>query len=471
MSQSAKSLFGKTDNDNQAKFTAMLEAPIPSLITRLAIPTVISMLVTSVYNMADTFFVSQLGTSASGAVGIVFSLMAIIQAVGFMLGMGAGSLVSRSLGAGKTEDAHSIASVAFFSALAGGSLISLGGLIFNDKLMSVLGATPTILPYAKSYGHYILLGAPVMCSAFVLNNLLRSQGRAALSMIGLTIGGLLNIILDPIFIFGLKLGIAGAAIATLTSQCVSFLILLSMFLRGKSTAKLRIQLYIPQVGYWLPKIFKNGLPSLSRQGLASLATVALNLQAGVYGDAAVAGMSITGRIFMFVLAIMVGLGQGFQPVAGFCYGARRYHRVKKGYFFILGVGLVLLTAIGTVLCIFAPHLVALFRKDPEVIAVGVAAIRYQSLTMPILPLVVSGNMLFQSTGQARQAILLASCRQGIYFLPLAFILPKLFGLHGVEIIQPVADIFTALTCLPFVVVFFKKMSRQAEEEGVSLAKE
>ena len=437
----------------------MLEAPIPSLVTRLAIPTVISMLVTSIYNMADTFFVSQLGTSASGAVGIVFSLMAIIQAVGFTLGMGAGSLVSRSLGAGKSEDAHSIASVAFFSSIAGGTVIALGGLLFNDQLMSLLGATPTILPYAKDYGRYILLGAPVMCSSFVLNNLLRSQGRAALSMIGLTAGGILNIILDPIFIFVLKMGIAGAAVATLTSQCVSFLILFSMFLRGKSTAQLRPGLFVPQFPRWFPQIFKIGLPSLSRQGLASLSTVALNVQAGVYGDAAVAGMSITGRIFMFVLAIMVGLGQGFQPVAGFCYGARRYDRVKSAYTFILVVGLVLLTGVGAVLFVWAPEIVSLFRKDPEVITVGVAAIRYQALMMPILPLSVSGNMLFQSTGQARSATFLASCRQGIFFLPLAFVLPNIWGLTGVELIQPMADILSVLVSVPLVLSFFRRMDR------------
>ena len=444
---------------NQARFTAMLEAPIPSLVTRLAIPTVISMLVTSIYNMADTFFVSQLGTSASGAVGIVFSLMAIIQAVGFTLGMGAGSLVSRSLGAGKSEDAHSIASVAFFSSIAGGTVIALGGLLFNDQLMSLLGATPTILPYAKDYGRYILLGAPVMCSSFVLNNLLRSQGRAALSMIGLTAGGILNIILDPIFIFVLKMGIAGAAVATLTSQCVSFLILFSMFLRGKSTAQLRPGLFVPQFPRWFPQIFKIGLPSLSRQGLASLSTVALNVQAGVYGDAAVAGMSITGRIFMFVLAIMVGLGQGFQPVAGFCYGARRYDRVKSAYTFILVVGLVLLTGVGAVLFVWAPEIVSLFREDPEVITVGVAAIRYQALMMPILPLSVSGNMLFQSTGQARSATFLASCRQGIFFLPLAFVLPNIWGLTGVELIQPMADILSVLVSVPLVLSFFRRMDR------------
>lgn len=446
-------------DSNQARFTAMLEAPIAPLVTKLAIPTVISMLVTSIYNMADTFFVSQLGTSASGAVGIVFSLMAIIQAVGFMLGMGAGSLVSRSLGAGKVDDANSIASVAFISAFIGGGIITLGGLLFKDRIMSLLGATPTILPYAKEYGHYILLGAPVMCSAFVLNNLLRSQGRAALSMIGLTAGGVLNIILDPIFIFVCKMGIAGAAVATLTSQCVSFLILLAMFLGGKSTAQLKPTLFIPQFGRWFPQIFKIGLPSLSRQGLAALSTVALNIQAGVHGDGAVAGMSITSRIFVFVLAVMVGLGQGFQPVAGFCYGARRYDRVKSAYKFILMVGSVLLTIVGVALFVWAPEIIALFRKDPEVIKVGVAAIRYQALLMPLLPLVVSGNMLFQSTGHANRATFLSSCRQGVFFFPLVLLLPKLFGLTGVELIQPVADLCTACVCLPFVVSFFRQMDR------------
>ena len=439
----------------------MLEAPVPALVTKLAIPTVISMLVTSLYNMADTFFVSKLGTSASGAVGVVFSLMSIIQAVGFMLGMGSGSLVSRSLGAEKVADAHSIVSVAFFSALLGGCFIALGGLLFTNQLMTLLGATATILPYAKEYGQYILLGAPVMCGSFVLNNVLRSQGRAALSMIGLATGGVLNIILDPIFIFALNMGIAGAAVATLVSQWVSFLILLSMFLRGKSAAQLHFSLFLPQAPRWFFKILKIGFPSMSRQGLASIATAALNLQAGVYGDSAVAGMSITGRIFMFVLAVMVGLGQGFQPVAGFCYGARRYDRVKNAYRFILFVGFVLLSGLGVALFILAPHIVTLFRDDPEVIAVGTAAIRYQSIMMPILPLVVSGNMLFQSTGQAKPATFLASCRQGIFFLPFALILPRFFGLAGVEWIQPVADVCTALVSFPLVVGFFRKMGQEA----------
>lgn len=442
---------------SHTRFSAMLEAPIPGLITRLAVPTIISMLVSSIYNMADTFFVSQLGTSASGAVGVVFSLMAIIQAAGFMLGMGAGSLVSRSLGAGRVDDANSIASVAFFSSILGGMLIALGGILCNDRLMSTLGATATILPYATAYSRYVLLGAPIMCGSFVLNNLLRSQGRAALSMIGLATGGILNIILDPIFIFVLKMGIAGAAVATLVSQCVSFLILFSMFLRGKSAARLGLRLFLPQFVRWFPQVFKIGLPSLSRQGLASLATAALNVQAGVYGDAAVAGMSITGRIFMFVLAVMVGLGQGFQPVAGFCYGARRYDRVKRGYIFVLGVGCVLLTGIGAALFVWAAEIVALFRNDPEVIEVGAAAIRYQSIMMPILPLVVSGNMLFQSTGQARPATFLASCRQGVFFLPLALVLPHFFGLAGVELIQPLADVLTAVVSVPLVLVFFRRI--------------
>ncbi len=450
-------------NTHHGAFAPMLESPIPLLIARLAVPTIISMLVTAIYNMADTFFVSQLGTSASGAVGIVFSLMAIIQAVGFTLGMGSASLVSRSLGADKGDEANHIASVAFFSAMAIGILMAVGGIFFSDTLMEALGSTPTILPYAQAYGHYILLGAPLMCSSFVLNNLLRSQGRAALSMMGLTAGGILNIILDPVFIFVFDLGIAGAAIATLISQAISFLILLSMFLFKKSVVSLHLSLFFTSWKTWFFSIFKNGMPSLSRQGLASVATVALNVQAGAYGDAAVAGMSITGRIFMFVLSVMIGLGQGFQPVAGFCYGAKRYDRVKKGFIFTLILGFVLLTLAAFALFFGAPALIRLFRDDPLVIEVGTNAVRYQSVALPLLSLIMTGNMLLQSTGHAHQATFLSMCRQGVFFLPLILVLPPLWGLTGVEIVQPVSDIFSAVTAVPFVVAFFKKVKKLETE--------
>ncbi|WP_245523730.1 MATE family efflux transporter [Treponema brennaborense] len=441
-----------------AGFSAMLETPVPRLVSRLAVPTIISMLVSALYNTADTFFVSQLGTSASGAVGIVFSLMAVIQAVGFTLGMGAGSLVSRNLGARQPDAADGIASTAFFSALLGGLIITAGGMLFLDPLMHLLGATPTILPYARDYGRYILFGAPLMCASFVLNNVLRSQGKAALSLIGLASGGILNIILDPMFIFGLEMGISGAAVATLISQCVSFSLLLSMFARRKSTARIKLRFAFVRFGRNAVQIVKNGLPSLCRQGLAALAAVALNVQAGRYGDAAVAGMSVTARVFMFVASVMIGLGQGFQPVAGFNYGAGRYDRVKAAFWFIVRTGCVLMGCASVILFIAAPHVVRVFRNDPAVVAVGSAAIRWQSVALILQPLIVGSNMLLQSTGQSRQATFLSSCRQGIFFLPLIVLLPYAGGLAGIEITQTVSDLLTAAVCVPFLIRFFRRLN-------------
>lgn len=449
-------------NDNVAKsFSVMLDTPVSKLVGRLAVPTIISMLVSALYNMADTFFVSQLGTSASGAVGIVFSLMAIIQAVGFTLGMGAGSLVSRNLGARNISDADVISSVSFFSAIAGGLCIAIGGLLFLDPLMHGLGATPTILPYARDYGKIILVGAPFMCTSFVMNNLLRSQGKASLAMIGLTTGGILNIFLDPLFIFGFKQGIAGAAVATVLSQIISFSILLSMFLKKKSATTLSFSAAVKGLHIWILKILKTGMPSLFRQGLASLATIALNVCAGQYGDAAVAGMSITGRIFLFVSSVMIGLGQGFQPVAGFCYGAGRYDRVKAAFRFTVKAGCVVMTVAAVILFAGAQTVIHMFRDDPAVIAVGSAAVRYQSIVLPLLPLITLSNMLLQSTGQSGQATFLSSCRQGVFFLPVILVFQYVAGLQGVEMAQTAADILTAAVCIPFLVMFFRRMDAAA----------
>ncbi|MBO5197943.1 MAG: MATE family efflux transporter [Lachnospiraceae bacterium] len=445
--------------NSEAQYQKMTETPIPKLVLTLAVPTIISMLVTAIYNMADTFFVSQLGTSASGAVGIVFSLMAIIQAVGFTLGMGAGSLVSRLLGSREPEKARRIAASAFYSAIAFGLLLTVFGLIFLDPLMGLLGATPTILPYARDYARYILLGAAIMASSFVMNNLLRAEGKAAFSMIGLTLGGLLNIALDPLFIFVFDLGIAGAAIATVISQAVSFLILLSFFLCGKSTTSLSIR-YLSKDRKDYFAVVKTGLPSFSRQGLASIATVALNNNAAVYGDAAVAAMSIVGRIFMFVLSVMLGIGQGFQPVAGFNYGAGRYDRVRKSFWFTSLSGFVMMSVLSIAGFIAAPELIALFRRgDAEVIHIGTLAARLQFLAMPLQALSVPTNMLMQSIGKSFQATFLSCLRQGIFFLPLILILPQYFELLGVQMTQPISDLLTFLVCIPFLFVFFRNLGK------------
>lgn len=447
--------------EDDSHYIRMTTAPTGRLIISLAVPTIVSMLVSAVYNMADTYFVSKLGTSAAGAVGIVFSLMAIIQAVGFTVGMGAGSWISRLLGALKDGEASAVAASAFYSSLAFGLLLAVGGLIFLDPLMHILGATDTILPYARSYAQYILLAAPIMTASFVLNNILRAEGKAKFAMIGIASGGILNCLLDPLFIFTFRLGIAGAAIATALSQCVGFILLLSAFLRGATATKLNLTGVSRSSGIYL-RIVKNGLPSFCRQGLASVSTVALNLSAAVYGDAAVAAMTIVGKIFMFIFSIILGIGQGYQPVVGYNYGGRIFPRVRAALFFTLKVSTLVMTTCAALVFAFASVLVRAFiANDPAVIEIGTRALRAQCLAMPLLPLGVVCNMTFQSIGKSWTAIFLSTARQGLFFLPLILVLPRFMGLTGIQITQPVADVLTFLCCLPFLLRFLRSLDGAA----------
>ena len=446
----------------EQQFDKMVNTPVSRLIVSLAIPTVISMLVTSIYNMADTFFVSHINTQASAAVGIVFPVMSIIQACGFTLGMGGGSLVSIRLGQKRNEEANQIASTAFFTALGVGTLILIFGTLFAGQFLKLVGASETILPYARDYARYIFWGAPVMCAAFVLNNVLRSEGKAFFSMIALTSGGLINIALDPLFIYGLGLGIKGAAIATLVSQTIAFLILLSWFLRGKAVCRMNIKFYKP-TGQILGKTVTTGLPSLARQGLSSLATILLNTAAIKYGDAAVAAMAICGKIVWFVGSLMIGIGQGFTPVSGYNYGAKRYDRVKQAYFFMLKAGVTIMTSFAIVIFIFAPQIMQGFIKDDAAVNVGLVALRWQISFLPFLPLIVGTNMLMQSTRHIKAATFLSMNRNGVYFIPAVLILPRVLGLFGVEITQLVADILSAVTAIPYLIHMFRKLDRLSKE--------
>ena len=451
--------------EQSQQFHNMTETPVGKLITTLSIPTIISMLVTSIYNMADTFFVSKLGTSASGAVGIVFSVMAIIQAIGFTFGMGSGSWISRLLGAKEEEAAKEVAATGFYSAIFLCTLMSVVGEWKMDDLMRILGASDTILPYARAYARYILLAAPIMASSFVLNNILRSEGHAKFAMIGITTGGILNVILDPIFIFAFQMGISGAAVATALSQMVSFLILLSYFVMHKTTTRLGIHRIAKNPKIYF-QIVKNGLPSFSRHGLASIASIMLNKQAMIYGDAAVAAMAIVTKIFQMMFSVLIGFGQGYQPVVGFNYGAGIMERVKKAMKFTLKVGTIGMTTAAVVLFVTAPHLLKLFiSDDPAVMEIGTMALRAQAISMPLLPVGVVANMTFQSIGKAWRATMMSAMRQGIFFLPLIFILPAFWGLYGVVSTQAVSDLLTAFACAPFLVRFYKNLAEETKATG------
>ena len=439
------------------RFEYMTETPVPKLITTLAVPTIISMLVTSLYNMADTFFVGRISTQATAAVGIVFSVMAIIQAVGFFCGHGSGNSMSRFLGTGDTKSAQEMASTGFALSFILGATIAVLGLVNLEALSKALGATPTIMAETKAYLRIILIGAPFTTSQFVINNQLRFQGSAMYSMVGLVSGAIINIALDPIFIFVLGFGVAGAAAATVLSQMIAFTILLVGSFRGPN-----IHVSFKTVRFnkhYLLGIVNGGAPSLARQGLASVAAIVMNTAAGtIGGDAAIAGMSVVNRVMMFLLSALIGFGQGYQPVCGFNYGAGLYSRVKEGYYFCVKYGTLLFVVLGALCLAFSPHIIGFFRDDPEVIAVGAKALRFTACALPLSATIMLTNMLLQSIGKGVRATLLATCRSGLYYIPLMLILPNAFGLLGLEMTQMWADILTFLTAVPFARSILKELS-------------
>lgn len=440
-------------------YTRMMEAPIPGLVGRLAVPTIISMLVSSFYNMADTFFVGRIGTSATAAVGVVFPLMSIIQACGFFFGHGSGNYISRLLGAKHGEEAGRMAATGFFSAMIAGAVLAVAGLSFLRPLARLLGSTQTILPYAVEYMRFILIGAPWMMSSLVLNNQLRFQGSAFYGMIGITSGAVINIALDPLLIFALHMGIGGAALATIISQFASFCLLLAGTRRG-GNLRIRFRNFSPKLRYYRA-IMNGGIPSLCRQGLNSVGTICLNLGAGPYGDAAIAAMSIVTRIVMFANSCVIGFGQGFQPVCGFNYGAKRYGRVKEAFWFCVKGATAFLCCAAVLGFAFAPALVAFFRRgDADVAAIGAVALRAQCVTFPLSAWITMSNMMMQTIGKSVRASILAMARQGLFFIPAVLILPRLFGLSGLQISQAVADVVTFALAVPLEFSVLREMGAE-----------
>lgn len=451
------------------QFDKMVNTPIKKLVLSLGIPTIISMLITSVYNIADTFFVSQLGTSASGAVSVIFPLMAIIQAIGFTLGMGGGSVISSLLGEKRDEEAQVVGSSAFYSAIILGLVITVSSLLFMNPLLKLLGSTDTALEYARDYALYIVLGAPIMTGSFVLNNLLRSEGKSKLAMIGLTAGGLLNIALDPLFIFSLDMGISGAAVATLLSQLTSFIILLSMFVFKKSIITLSI-FKISRSFHVYSEVIKVGFPSMCRQGLASIATILLNNQAKLYGgDPALSAMGITSKIFMVIFSISLGIGQGYQPVCGYNYYSKRFDRVKEAMWFTLIVMLITMSVLSIFFFAFSTQVMEVFRDDQEVIKIGSKALKFQCAVMPFLSINTICNMTYQSTKQKFKATILSCCRQGIFFIPLIIVLPMIFDINGVVSTQAAADLLTFVFSVFFFINLCKDINNKIQLENTSIS--
>lgn len=436
----------------------MLQTPVAKLVLSLAAPTVASQLISIIYNTADTYFVSHISTSASAAVGVVFSLQSIIQAYGFGVAMGAGSLISLRLGEKKDRDANMYATSGFLAEFVGGLLMLVFGLLYLEPLIRVLGATETMLPHACAYGRIILMGAPVMCCSFILNCILRAEGAAVASMIGLCSGGLINIALDPLLIFTFQMGTAGAAAATVASQCVSLVILMIAFCRTKSIVQLRPR-YISRRLRDYVQIVTVGFPTIARQGMASFASALMNVQGAVYGDVAVAALTISNKVYLLVRNIVIGIGQGFQPVAGYNYGAGDRKRTRQAFIFATKLGTVICILAAGILAAFAEPIIGWFRADDQVIAIGRLALLYACAVMPFMAYSTFVNQLYQCLGFKVPATVLASLRQGICFLPLIFLLPHFLGLQGVQMTQPGSDLLTFFICIPFQIVFFRKHLR------------
>lgn len=437
------------------KYTFLTQAPVHRVIGAMAIPTIISMLLTSMYNLVDTFFVGKINTQSTAAVGIVFSVMFFIQAFSFFFGNGSGNYISRQLGAQNTKDAEVMASTGLFYTLVFSLIVMLLGWIFLEPISILLGSTPTILPYTRQYLGISLLGTPFIMGTFCINNQMRFQGFTKYSVYGAISGSIINCLLDPVFIFGFSMGVSGAAVASVIGQICGFVILLIM--SQKEGVIHYTHRRISFEGRFVKEIIAGGTPSISRQGLASVSTITLNSVAGNYGDAAIAAMSIVTRISMFIFSVIVGLGQGFQPMCGFCYGAKLYDRVKEGFWFSTKIGTLFLLFWSVVLIIFSGEVVSLFRDDPEVIAIGIPALRYQMIIFPACSFMLMANMMMQTCRKTIRANILAASRQGLFFIPLIFVLPYFYGLFGVEICQAVSDIISLIVTIPIVWSAFKEM--------------
>jgi len=446
----------------EAQYRKMTETKVSRLIIGLSIPTIISMLVTSIYNLADTYFVSGLGTSQSAATGVVAGLMSILQAFGFMFGHGAGSNISRHLGSRNIREAREYASTSFYYSILAGALVMVVGLGFMDPLMRLLGSTDTILPYARQYALWILLAGPAMTSSCVMNNILRYEGKAVFAMFGLTAGGILNIFGDALLIRVFHMGIWGAGISTAVTQYISMFILALPFLRGKTQSAFAVK-DISKRPVVFSNIFSCGAPSLVRQGLNSISMMVLNQTAGLYGDAAIAAISISNRIVQFLFCIAIGIGQGLQPVSAFNFGARKYTRVRDAFRFTMIMGTMIMAVLGVIGYFNAGSLIGMFRDDPDVLAIGIPTLHAQSAVLCLMPTTMYGNMLFQSTGQGKAASFLAALRSGLVLMPAIWICNTFFGLGGLEHASAWSEMISALICVPFIVAYFHKMPADGKE--------
>ena len=454
-----KRVFGSTreedEQQRQARFVMMTERPVRQLVMKMAGPTIISMMVTALYNIIDAFFVGHISTEATAGVGVSFAYMTFINAIGFFFGHGSGNYISTALGAKKYSDAEKMAATGFISSMMIGALAAVVGLFFLSPLSRIMGATPDIVPHSNDYMLFILIGTPFMMSSLTLNNQLRLQGNARYAMFGIATGAVLNIFLDALLIYGFDMGVMGASLATCISQFVGWLILL-MGTEKSGNVHIRFRYFTPTLRSYID-IFNGGAPSLCRHVFVCISTIMLNRYAAYYAApdteaSAIAAFAIVSRVMMFAFSIIIGIGQGFQPVCGFNHGAGLHERVRKSFVFTVELSTVILVFISIAYAIFAPDIVRLFRsEDAELIKIGTRVMRWQCIAFPLIGVSTVTNMMYQTTRKTLIATLLSMGRQGIFFIPAIMILPLFIGFKGVEMTQAVADVLTFLLALPFAI--------------------
>ena len=458
----------KNGPSQEARRLMMLNDPISRVIPKMAVPTIVAFLITSIYSLADTYFVSSLGTNATAAVSVNASLDQMIMMCGSMLAMGANSYIARLLGEGNEKKASQVLSTSFFAAFAMGVLLLVFGSIFMTPMVRLLGATPTCEQYSIDYATYILLAAPFMASNFVMNQCLRSEGSATLSMVGMGFGGILNIILDPIFIFTLDMGVAGASLATAISKFVSFAILIFPYITRRSLLDLSIKNFKPSKDI-ISKVVSVGSSSLFRNGLNVISAILLNNIAGGISDSVLAAVGVSNKIMMFPFCIILGFGNGFQPVAGFNWGAKRYDRVEESYKFSARVSLIGSLIMAALIALFCDQLIVLFAgEDMEMRRIGAFCILAQCIALPVHAWVAIVNMLCVGLGNAKGAMLLATARQGTCFIPFVHIMAALLGAYGVASVQALADVLSLALALPLMLAMKKRIEKAKAGELLTL---
>ena len=452
---------------SELRYKRMTETPVPRLVLSLAVPTIISMCISAIYNIVDSWFVGHISTVATAGVGVAFAYQSLIQATGFFFGHGSGNYMSRALGARDTEGAGKMAATGFLSAFLMGLLFMVLGLCFMTPLSRLLGATPDVVPYSNAYLKWILIATPFLVSQMTLNNQLRLQGNAMLAMIGIAAGAVLNIFFDWLLINRLEMGVSGASLATLISQFISWCLLLwATFFEGN--VHIRLRNFAPTLDRFR-EIGAGGLPSLMRQSLSSISAICMNWAAAIYAldgqeASTIAAFTVVARVMQTAMAVILGVGQGFQPVCGFNWGAKRYGRVRESYLFTIGMCVVILLVTSTLGWIFAPQIISFFRdEDPELIRIGTTVLRWQCVAFPLVGLTTPTNMLLQNIRRTGKATLLAMSRHGFAFYPTLFILPAIWGLRGLEATMATADVLTFALALPFAIGMIRELS--AREKG------